>query len=421
MRIAIAALGTRGDVVPYVVLGSGLRAAGHDVLVSTMERFRGMVHDASLGFHALPGDPADVFHTGRIDVSPRRPLRHLNVIHTAVDGLVRQSDPELLHDRWAGCDFIIFSGSTTFAHAVATRLGAGCAMVVMTPSAATGAFAHPVLTPRLALGARGNLASWLVGERLSKQSFQEPLNPAARRAWRLPVFPLGVTRGDAAWPPFALLHAYSPEVVSPPPDWPRHVTVTGWLLPEPSPAPLPERVERFLEQGPAPLYVGFGSMPVPDRDRVAQMLAAALIRTGQRAIVCGAALADAPALHRTDAILTARELPHEQLLSRVGAVVHHGGSGTVGAGLRLGKPTLVTPFVFDQFFWGGRVRALGAGPEPIPFRWLSEDRLARGLTDLTSGRYDAEAGRIGERIRAADSTFRAVQEIERAARSGAVI
>ncbi|MCW3046743.1 MAG: hypothetical protein JWO74_1027, partial [Solirubrobacterales bacterium] len=40
MRFAVAALGTRGDVVPYVVLGRALQAGGHDVLISTVERFR---------------------------------------------------------------------------------------------------------------------------------------------------------------------------------------------------------------------------------------------------------------------------------------------------------------------------------------------------------------------------------------------
>jgi sterol 3beta-glucosyltransferase len=413
VRVAIAALGTRGDILPYVVLGRGLREAGHDVLVSTMKRYRGLVENASLRFHALPGDPADVFHAGRIDVSPWRPLHHLSMVHAAVDALVSQADPELLLRAWRDREYVIFTGSTTFAHPVATHVGARCAMVVMTPTAATGAFAHPVLTPRLALGKRGNLASWLVGERLQKQTFKEPLKPAARRTWGLPVFPLATRRRGSAWPPIPLLHAYSPEVVPRPDDWPGHVTVTGWLLPDPSSEPLPDRVEQFLGQGPPPIYIGFGSMLIPDPERVAQMLAATLSRTRQRAIVCGASLAHASAFHGINAVLTAEELPHERLLHRVSAVVHHGGSGTTGASLRSSRPTLVTPFVFDQFFWGRRVRDLGAGPAPIPFRSLSGHRLAHALADLTSGRYDAAARRIGERIRAEHSTTRAIEEIHR--------
>jgi sterol 3beta-glucosyltransferase len=44
--------------------------------------------------------------------------------------------------------------------------------------------------------------------------------------------------------------------------------------------------------------------------------------------------------------------PHEWLFPRVCGVLHHGGAGTVAAGLRAGKPTLVCPFFGDQFFWG---------------------------------------------------------------------
>jgi UDP:flavonoid glycosyltransferase YjiC (YdhE family) len=123
VRVAIASLGTRGDVLPYVVLGRGLRAAGHDVLVSTMDRFRPLVEHASLSFHALPGDPADVFHAGRIDVSPWRPLHHVHVIHSAVDALVRQTNPELLSEAWSDRDCVIFNGLTAFAHVVSTTLG----------------------------------------------------------------------------------------------------------------------------------------------------------------------------------------------------------------------------------------------------------------------------------------------------------
>jgi sterol 3beta-glucosyltransferase len=176
---------------------------------------------------------------------------------------------------------------------------------------------------------------------------------------------------------------------------------------------LGDDVERFLADGDAPLYIGFGSMPIAGPERIAEMLVAALRRAGCRAIVCGADLAPTAALRRSDAVLAVEELPHERLLGRVRAVVHHGGSGTVGAGLRAGRPTWVAPFVFDQFYWGDRVRRIGAGPAPIPFRHLGEDGLAERLRDLVSGRYDATAARLGERIRAEDPTARAVEAIER--------
>ena len=61
------------------------------------------------------------------------------------------------------------------------------------------------------------------------------------------------------------------------------------------------------------------------------------------------------------------------------AVVHHGGAGTTAEGLRAGVPAVIVPFVFDQPFWGARVKALGLGPDPIPQKSLTADRLARAI------------------------------------------
>ena len=44
--------------------------------------------------------------------------------------------------------------------------------------------------------------------------------------------------------------------------------------------------------------------------------------------------------------------PHDWLFGHCRGVIHHGGAGTVAAGLRAGKPTFICPFFGDQFFWG---------------------------------------------------------------------
>ncbi|MFE3055854.1 glycosyltransferase [Nocardia sp. NPDC059239] len=59
-------------------------------------------------------------------------------------------------------------------------------------------------------------------------------------------------------------------------------------------------------------------------------------------------------------------LPHEWLFPRTAAVVHHGGAGTTGTGLRAGVPNVVCPFHMDQPFWGARVVALGVAASTLP-------------------------------------------------------
>jgi sterol 3beta-glucosyltransferase len=44
-----------------------------------------------------------------------------------------------------------------------------------------------------------------------------------------------------------------------------------------------------------------------------------------------------------------------------------------------GLPPVVVPFFLDQVFWRWRVAKLGAGPEPVPHKKLTYDRLAAAI------------------------------------------
>ena len=94
------------------------------------------------------------------------------------------------------------------------------------------------------------------------------------------------------------------------------------------------------------------------------------------------------------------------------ALVHHGGAGTTGAGLRAGKPTVTCPFFGDQPFWGRRVAALGVGPKPIPPRRLTAERLAQAIRSATTDEdMRTRAAEIGEKVRTEDGVARAVKII----------
>jgi UDP:flavonoid glycosyltransferase YjiC (YdhE family) len=93
----------------------------------------------------------------------------------------------------------------------------------------------------------------------------------------------------------------------------------------------------------------------------------------------------------TSDCLLAGELPHDALLPRVAAVVHHGGAGTTTSVARAGRAQLVLPHLLDQFYWAGRVRALGLGPPPVPvWRVRRAGPLARRLRRLVATRPYAE-------------------------------
>src|SRR5207245_9493170 len=63
MRIAIVALGSRGDVQPHIALGAGLRAAGYDVCLVTHALLESPIRRLGLGFSPLEINPRDVEET----------------------------------------------------------------------------------------------------------------------------------------------------------------------------------------------------------------------------------------------------------------------------------------------------------------------------------------------------------------------
>ena len=56
MHVTILALGSRGDVQPYAILGNGLKRASHQVRFITFESFRSLVAEQDLDFHPISGD-----------------------------------------------------------------------------------------------------------------------------------------------------------------------------------------------------------------------------------------------------------------------------------------------------------------------------------------------------------------------------
>jgi UDP:flavonoid glycosyltransferase YjiC (YdhE family) len=189
------------------------------------------------------------------------------------------------------------------------------------------------------------------------------------------------------------------------------VHTTGyWLLREEAWQPSPH-LTAFLESGSPPVFVGFGSMPMRDPKTTTTTILEALRQSGQRAILssgwAGLGESDLP-----DHVMQIGYAPYSWLFSRMAAIVHHGGSGTTGLALRAGVPSIVMPFGADQPYWGRRVFDLGVGPEPVPFKKLTAERLAdvirKAVTDEAMRQHAAE---LGAALRSEDGLGDAVRAI----------
>jgi vancomycin aglycone glucosyltransferase len=165
-------------------------------------------------------------------------------------------------------------------------------------------------------------------------------------------------------------------------------------------AALPPKLEAFLEGGEAPVYLGFGSMTDAEPDRTTRELLRACASVGRRAVL-GRGWAGLGEGALPEGVFVAGAVSHARLFPRCAAVVHHGGAGTTTTAARAGVPQVIVPHVFDQFYWGRRVRELGIGLALPSRRRLRAEPLAEALDELLAQEVVTERAReLGARLRA---------------------
>jgi UDP:flavonoid glycosyltransferase YjiC (YdhE family) len=167
-----------------------------------------------------------------------------------------------------------------------------------------------------------------------------------------------------------------------PPEAPRDCYQTGYWHASLQNS-LPTGVERFLDKGPPPIYIGFGSMGDPQPRRTLSLLRGAVHQAGLRAVIQSGWAgwrfkSDATCLCVTD------DLPHDRLFPRVAGAVHHGGAGTTFAAARAGIPQVIVPHLLDQYYWGQRILKMGLGPRPLPKNRLQAGSLASAMRRMVS-------------------------------------
>jgi vancomycin aglycone glucosyltransferase len=174
-----------------------------------------------------------------------------------------------------------------------------------------------------------------------------------------------------------------------------NVVQTGaWILPDER--PLPDELETFLDAGPAPVYVSFGSMPLREAEKVARVAVEAVRAQGRR-VLLGGGWADLTLIDGQDDCLAVGEVNQQALFRRVAAVVHHGGAGTTTTTAQAGAPQVVVPQVADQLYWASRVAQLDIGAAhdgPTPTAESLSAALRTALTPQTRARATAVAATI---------------------------
>ncbi|WP_027345226.1 glycosyltransferase [Hamadaea tsunoensis] len=386
MRVLMTSWGSRGDVEPLAALALRLTELGAEVRL------------------AVPPDEDFVDLADRVGAT-------LIPFGPTVHSIVAADRPPSAQDAFQLAAALVAARFETLPGAAE-----GCDVIL-----ATGLMPAGVRDVADKLGIRYELAAFQVyglpskvfkpGGRPGKQSSPDETDldvlwqEDADRVYELYGRPLNEHRAAIGLPPVANVRDYvfgdRPLLAADPvlcswADTTRvEVVQTGaWILPDER--PLPDGLTAFLDAGPQPVYVGFGSIGMHAAPDVARVVVESVRAHGRR-LVLARGWAELAKIDDGDDCFVVGEVNQQLLFRRVAAVAHHGGAGTTTTAGLAGVPQLVIPQYADQPIWAARVAELGigvahAGPAPTVESFSAA--LDSVLAPAVRERAGAVAGRM---------------------------
>jgi sterol 3beta-glucosyltransferase len=417
MKIAITTLGTRGDLQPYIALGLGLKDAGYEILIVSSKNEEIFVKNYGLEFFALSVDIQMLMDSEEVQAMSKgnNPLKFI-LSHLKGSKKLKQLMVETQKEIWAACqsaDIIIFHPGMPLGFFIAQEMKRISIMANAFPVIATKDYPAILFYTSPRLGRLFNMITHKIFEKLfwalSKAAVVKFWNTSVKTKMNFSIPPIR-QQIESGMP---ILNGYSNLFFHQPNDWPNNIHTTGgWFIDkEPNFVPPPELLH-FIENGEAPIYIGFGSMKdIISFNATLSIIKEALDITKQRAVVGLGWSKYSYSDKIPENIFLIESIPHTWLFPKMKILIHHGGAGTTATGLRAGKPTIVIPHNADQPAWGQKVFELRVGSKPIKKTRLTAGKLASGILYAQQPNIVQNAYKLGQELSKENGVKNAVRII----------
>jgi UDP:flavonoid glycosyltransferase YjiC (YdhE family) len=379
LRVLIIAIGSAGDVHPFLGIGAALKARGHEVIISTSPFFEEVVRNAGLHFRAL--GTLKQYELLQSDADLWHPRKGSLVVLKKATTPSYQPILNIARELNLPGNTVLVSSFLAFG-AINAREMLGIPLVSIHLSPALFASRHrpPVIygfpfgqkAPQFLKNIQGSVAAWFVDRLLCQDlnNFRKanglaPLHDLLRRGWHSP------DRVIALFPEW---------FAAPQPDWPPQTRMTGFpLYDEATHRPLPDEVEAFLAEGEPPVIFTPGSAMSCGHVFFTEAVKA-LQLSGRRGILLSKFPESVPR-NLPPSILYSPYIPFSKVLLRAAALVYHGGIGTCSQALQAGIPHLIQPMAHDQHETLSRILDLGVGQGLLPAQFTAA-RISAKLDEL---------------------------------------
>ncbi|CAF4013692.1 unnamed protein product [Adineta steineri] len=430
-RIFIPAIGSLGDVKPYLILAKELKKQGYIVWLGVHKRFMDEVQNNGIDTVEIGGDMEIALSTTPDGIELQRNPSIFKM------GLVKRVFLPLMEEWFNGIVSGLKNADLIVLSITSVLVGLSCIEknpnmkavgIYLYPCRPTSEFAPPALSGKSeSLFQWINSFKWKMFEYGASSMYNDKINQL-RANINLP--PIKLTYDQMIQlifkKPILTATTYSKCLLARPNDWPENELMVGPIMEEDNNNFQPsDDLLEFLNkyQNEKIIYIGIGSMMSMMFSNDQQLQFLENIQTMIKTMNCKAIVSLAGFYNVNDNNLVNHEnifylkknIPHAWLFPKMSAVIHHGGAGTTHAGLRYGLPTLILPFGADQPFNGDRVFINRLGPRPIPIRQMTIKNLSNAIEDLINNYtiYKNNAEKASQLIRDENGLNCCVQLIEK--------
>jgi UDP:flavonoid glycosyltransferase YjiC (YdhE family) len=419
-RIVLSTFGSFGDIHPYIAIALELKARGHSVVIATSEVYREKMDALGIELHRVRPDlPSydEPDELSRLSLELMKPRGGTEKVIQLLTPNLREVYEDL-DAVVAGADLLLTHPLPLVGPIIAQKRGLRWVSSVLAPISFFSAYDPPVLAQMPALHhlqRRSVVLSRLL-YRIASYRLEELMKPVYRLRAEV-----GLPRGAqpllaGQHSPALVLALFSSVLARPQPDWPPNTRVTGFAFYDRrdffGETEMQQQLEEFLDAGPRPIVFTLGSSAfwvAKDFYRDSIKAAQAL---GQRALLLIGHVRNLPTGSLPEGVAAFEYAPFSQVLPRALAIVHQGGVGTTGQGLRSGRPVLVVPHAHDQFDNAARVVRLGCGRMIARPRYNARNATRQLEAILANQDYFTNAADVARQVQNENGARAAVDAIE---------
>ena len=400
MKIILTAIGTQGDIEPFLAVGKILKKKGNQVICAFSEQFRELTESNELEFASLGSKLSDLHNSdaGKIVLGGGKGLKKIFAfikIATKSTGPNKEKETKLFElIKQERPDRVLYNSKTT------------CPIIWEYKNSGKTTFLSPFPYLHYVKGHSLLVFGKNYGDFFNKLTFKLYDFGAATAALtikkRLPIQDkIKRTELKKIVHNRNFIYTISPSLFPRPAYWESNIKVLGHhaVMKETDWKPKKELTE-FIDKNEKIIFITFGSMTNPEPERKTKIILEILERNKIAAIINTASGGLVkPGNFNSELIYFVSQIPYDWVFPKMYAVIHHGGSGTTHLALKYGCATLIIPHFIDQFIWDEIISDLGLGPKGIKLSRIPNKNLEPKVLELLNNKgFKERSERIGNQL-----------------------